>query len=212
VKRVDRPIVEQYSTSKAFETEETQCVFASIDTTTLIGKRNYAILAVLFATGRRVFEVASSRWHDVYVSKNGNVTLHFPHLKGGKQTSDELGMKVSRALLVWLCSYYNDLKELALDAPLWVSLSDGGYTGKSYGRQLSTNSFRAICKDYFETGNIYRTRHTWTKNMLEAGASLPLIQEKLGHASLATTGKYAKVLKSAKNPYIDDIVESAGIE
>jgi site-specific recombinase XerD len=214
IKRVDRAKVEQYSSSRAFESWDTKTALASIDTTMTYGKRDYAILAVMLATGRRVSEVASLRWRDVVVGSDDNVTLYFSRLKGGKKTSDELGAKTSRALLTWLRTYYNDneLKNIAPDAPLWVSLSDGGRSGNSYGRPLSTSSFRQICKDYFGTWNIHRLRHTWTKNMIEAEAPLPLIQEKLGHSSLATTGRYAKVFTTAKNPYIDKIADSAGIE
>lgn len=212
IKKVERAKVQQYKSSKALTSEQTAEGLSSIDLEIPRGKRDYAILSLLLATGRRVSEVAGLHWHDVQMSRDERVTLNFPALKGGKEQSDNLDASSSRALLSWLRCYYGpDLHQIAPETPLWVSLAEGGRNGKSYGQPLAIRSFTDICKRYLHTGKVHRTRHTWTKNMLDAGAPLPLIKKKLAHSSLATTGIYTEALESTDNPYIEEIARRAGI-
>jgi site-specific recombinase XerD len=212
IEKVERAKVHQYDKVRALTTEQTSEGLGHIDQETPIGKRDYAILSVLLSTGRRVSEVAGLRWQHVEVSKSEIVTLRFTNLKGGKEQSDILDTNTGKALLVWLRSYYGGALTLTSDSPLWISLASGGYRGRSYGGMLSVRSFTDICERHFGTTRVHRTRHTWTKNMLDAGAPLPLIQQKLAHASLATTGIYASVLASADNPYREEVARRAGIK
>lgn len=213
IKKVGRAKVTQYQSSKALTHEQTKQGLESIDRSTQRGKRDYAILSVFLATGRRLSEVAGLQSQDIYVSRAGIVTLNFPDLKGGKEISDRLDEATSKALLLWLHDYYGaSLMTLPPETPLWVSLADGGRQGRSHGQALSIRSFSDITKKYLGTGKVHRTRHTWTKNMLEAGASLPLIKKKLGHNSLATTGIYAEALESVDNPFAEEIARRAGIQ
>ena len=48
--------------------------------------------------------------------------------------------------------------------------------------------------------------------MIKAGATLPELQDRLGHNSLATTGIYARVFTGAKNPHANKLAELFGIE
>lgn len=208
IRKVERAKVDQYGSSKALPNEVTTEGLANIDRTTKRGKRDYALLCVLLETGRRLSEVAGLQWRDLYISRANVITVNFPNLKGGKEISDKLDPKTSAALLAWLRDFYGkELVSIASDAPLWVSLMP-----KSYGQVLSIRSISNICKQHLGTGKVHQTRHTWTRNMLEAGASLPLIQKKLGHNSLATTGLYAQQLESVENPFAEEIAKRAGIE
>lgn len=213
IKKVERSKVEPFKTSKAIPPEQTAQGLESINQATSRGKRDYAILCVLFATGRRLSEVAGLQIRDIYISRANIITLNFPDLKGGKEISDRLDEATSKALLAWLHDYYgSSLMSLEASTPLWVSLAEGGRRGRSHGQPLSTRSFSDICKKYLDTNSVHRTRHTWTKNMLDAKAPLPLIQKKLGHSSLATTGIYAQALESVENPFIEEITQRMGIK
>lgn len=77
----------------------------AIDQSTKQGARDYALLAVLFQTGRRLLEVIALRWHHVRVQGN-KVTLVFEQCKGGKTMRDTLSMPVATALLEWLSLAY----------------------------------------------------------------------------------------------------------
>ena len=61
--------MQRYATAKALPLEEVRSGLAELDQPTLSGKRDYCILAVGLAAGRRVAELAGLRWG------NGNPLL-----------------------------------------------------------------------------------------------------------------------------------------
>jgi integrase len=46
-------------------------------------------------------------------------------------------------------------------------------------------------------------RHTFARTMEDAGAKVSDIQARLGHSSLATTGRYLAALNRANNPHAE---------
>ncbi len=55
-------------------------------------------------------------------------------------------------------------------------------------------------------------RHTWARRMEEEGAKVSDIQARLGHESLATTGRYLSALKQAENKHADAISKAFGLD
>jgi integrase len=47
--------------------------------------------------------------------------------------------------------------------------------------------------------------------MEDAGAKISEIQARLGHSSLATTGRYLAALRSAENPQAEKVAEMLGL-
>jgi integrase/recombinase XerD len=208
MKIVTRKKVEPYDGIHWLEPEEAQAALAKINQSTQLGKRDFTLLMVLLSTGRRLNEVASLEWQHVKL-KGNRVTLSFEHCKGGKEMRDTLNAPNSKALLSWLHSYYgNSLSTLEKTAPLWVTLSRN--TSQA-GNRLGIQGIQQVCKKYLEA-HTHITRHTFTQLMILAGATLPEIQERLGHASLATTGIYAKKYTSDVNPHADKISALLGIK
>ncbi len=122
---------------------------------------------------------------------------------------DELPVVVTEALLRWLRAYYGpDLDRLTAETPLWVSLAHDG----SRGNQLGYLSITAICKKYLGTSKVHVTRHTFAHTMEQIGAPVSEIQARLGHKSLATTGRYLASLKRAENRHGDQLAARYGIE
>ena len=205
---VQREKVQAYAGAQALDSEEVITRLQRIDRSTAIGKRDYALLAVLLQTGRRVSEVASLRWqHVALVGKK--ITLTFDHCKGGKVMTDTLSVAVSSALIEWLHAAYGaQLGQLAKDAPLWISFTRNScYRGQALGIQ----SIADICERYLGSSKVHVTRHTFTHLMMKAGATLPEIQARLGHESLDTTGRYARSLTSAENPHAETLAKLIGL-
>lgn len=205
---VEREKVQAYAGAQALASEDVITRLQRIDRTTAIGKRDYALLAVLLQTGRRVSEVASLRWqHVALVGKK--LTLTFDHCKGGKVMIDTLSIAVSSALLEWLHAAYGEqLGHLAKDAPLWISFTrNSRYRGYALGIQ----SIADICERSLGVSKVHVTRHTFTHLMMKAGATLPEIQARLGHESLDTTGRYARSLTSAENPHAETLTKLIGM-
>ena len=213
IRAIGRADVLQYQSSRALSPEQTETGLAQINRETLKGKRDYAILSVLLSTGKRLSEVANLERKDLSIDSRGIVTMYFEHCKGNKVLMDELPEETSRAVIVWVKSFYGpNLNQIKPSAPLWVSLGGGGRSGSTRGHKLSIRSFANICEQYFNTSKVHSTRHTWTVNMIKEGAPLQLIKTKLGHGSLATTGIYADSLQQNDNPFAARIAQRAGIK
>jgi len=211
---VERGKVQAYAGARPLAPETTQAAFQEIDRETLSGKRDYALLAVLLQTGRRVQEVATLQLAHLTLS-NGRMTLSFEHCKGDKAMRDTVPMPVSQALIAWLHAFYGASLSLGIpldDRPVWVSLAQGGRAGKSYGRPLGTQAIADVCKKYLGTSKVHAMRHTFAHFMEKAGASVSEIQARLGHESLATTGRYLAQLKQDENRHGDLLAAMLGIE
>lgn len=133
----------------------------------------------------------------------------WPRCKGGKVMTDTLPSVVSRAVGEYLHTLYGDalLKEgVSPDAPVWVSSSRNGSRGQALGIQ----SVADICQRRLGTSKVHALRHTFARAMEGAGAKVSEIQARLGHDSLATTGRYLAALHRADNPHADGLVRWRG--
>jgi integrase len=208
IERLDRAKVQAYAGAQPLAGDIVADALAAIDQAEQAGKRDYALLSLLLQTGRRAQEVADLRWANVHIHK-GRATLTFTHAKGGDTMIDELPAGVTDALLRWLHSYYGrSLGKLAPESPLWVSLA----RDSSHGQALGYVSINAICKKHLGTSKVHATRHTFAHTMEQIGAPVSEIQARLGHKSLATTGRYLASLKRAENRHGEQLAALYGIE
>jgi integrase len=210
IKRAERARVEQYAGAHALPQETVERRLGAIDRTTRQGKRDYAILATLLATGRRLNEVGTLRLKHLIDQGDGAIRVEFEHCKGGKKKSDLLPLTVSRALLEWLKAYYGPdiaIGKAGDDRPVWLSLSH-----RVHDKALGEQSIADVCTRWLKVSKVHTTRHTFSLAMIEAGAPLPVLQDLLGHESLDTTGRYAKSIVKAENPYADKVAANLGIK
>jgi integrase/recombinase XerC len=160
------------------------------DTDTVLGKRDRAILEMLYGTGMRVSELCGLNIEDI----------DFTHLslrvrgKGRKERIIPFGSKAKEALEV----YMGVRGELLVEAneeerePNAVFLNYQGtrISTRSVGRMLDKHVL--ICADVHNISP-HALRHSFATHLLGAGADLRAIQELLGHARLSTTQKYTHV-------------------
>jgi integrase/recombinase XerC len=198
---LDRAKVQAYAGAQGLDHIEVDRRMQAIDRTTLQGKRDYALLSVALVTGRRVKELANLRWGDAE-QRGAKVTLTFQRTKGGKVMRDTLPIAVSRALLAYLHAQHGAaLGTLASDTPIWISARN---------RALAVNSIALVCEKHLGTSRVHTLRHTFAREMEAAGAKVSDIQARLGHESLATTGRYLAALKQAENAHADALAERFG--
>jgi integrase len=206
ISRVERRSVHLYAEAEALDTEDVRNGLAAIDRTKLAGKRDYALLSVALLTGRRLSEIANLCWRDVRVARSGAVTLHFK-TKGNKTMRDALPLAVSQALLGYVRAFYGtQLETLASSAPLWVSLSR-----QNYGAALHPNWLERIARQRLGI-HFHALRHTFARTLEDAGAKVSDIQGRLGHESLATTGRYLAALRRDENPHADALAALFGMQ
>lgn len=208
IARVERAKVQAYGGAQPLQSDTTTAALAAIDRHTPSGKRDYALLAILLNTGRRLTEVVELKLEHL-TNQAGKIKLRFERCKGGKEMYDLLPHAASHALMDWLRAYYG--QEVAVgtqgDArPVWVSLAN-----RTHDQPLGPQGVADICKKWLGTSKVHATRHTWAIEMEKAGASPATIQARLGHESLATTGRYLQSLNRADNPYADQVGANLGI-
>lgn len=205
--RVERRPVHLYADAAALAYKEVKNNLAAIDRSQPVGKRDYALLSVALQTGRRLSELASLRRSNLKFD-GASITIHWHRTKGGKTMSDRLPQPLSRALAEWLSSYYgNQLSALSQDAPVWVSLSR-----QNKGAALSIQTIADICEKRLGTSKVHSLRHTFARAMEDAGAKVSVIQARLGHTSLATTGRYLAALRQAENEHAEALSSLFGID
>jgi site-specific recombinase XerD len=209
IERCERARVTVYAGARALPPAFIAQKLAAIDQETLEGKRDYALISVFLASGRRRAEVAHLTLQNLQEQPDQRILLNFKRCKGGGQTDDLLPLAVSAALRTWLRAWYGEQCPLGNEEdqrPVWVSLSR-----QNYGAPLGLQSFHDICQRRLGTSKVHTTRHTFASTMEAVGAPISLIQAKLGHASLATTGRYMQALRRPENPYGESLATTLGL-
>jgi integrase/recombinase XerC len=167
----------------------------SPDTSTDGGKRDRAILELLYAAGVRVSELVGLNLGDISLGEELVRVIG----KGRKERIVPFGRRASESLSAYLQvrgnlankqKYSNSKTRVAAGEAVFLNLRGGRLTGRSiwdivdhYIGQLAQR-LRV---------HPHTLRHTFATHMLSAGADLRTIQELLGHESLSTTQKYTHV-------------------
>ena len=156
--------------------------------------RDQAILETLYSTGARVSELVGVNWSDLSLDE-GMVRLKG---KGKKERLVPIGHVAIEAIRDYLAvSPVRGTPAADKDAaqPLEVKPADGPVFRNNRGGRLSVRSVERIVRRYadrLQVGTVtpHTFRHSYATHLLDEGADLRVIQEMLGHASLATTQKY----------------------
>ena len=155
-----------------------------------LGRRDRALLELLYATGLRVGELVSLDRHDIDLEARVLRVLG----KGGKERMVPFGTAAATALAAWL----EDWDELRARARPAAGDAEPVFLNQR-GRRLGDRSVRALVDRYAAAAGVpagvhpHTLRHTFATHLLEEGADLRTIQELLGHSSLATTQRYTHV-------------------
>jgi integrase/recombinase XerC len=162
----------------------------SPDTETVLGKRDRAILELLYGAGIRVNELTGLNLEDVDF-KNLSIRVRG---KGRKERIVPFGSKAKEALEI----YMEVRGELLLESP--VDDRDPNILFYNYqGTRITTRSVGRMVDKYVKECALsmdispHSLRHSFATHLLSNGADLRAIQELLGHARLSTTQIYTQV-------------------
>jgi integrase len=151
-----------------------------------ISVRNYALIALLLATGLRRAEAGALEWRDVDLDAG---TAKVRHGKGDKPRDVALvGDYSLAALRAWrnLCASDQRYVFAPLDNQGRVTI-DRPMSGANIYRVVKVTQQRSGVA--FSPHDLRRTLAT---ELLVAGASIADVQEQLGHADSSTTLRYAR--------------------
>ncbi len=148
--------------------------------------RDRLVVEMLYATGIRVSELCGLDVDDIDTSRRLLRVLG----KGNKQRTVPYGEPAKAALSVWLSRGRPELATAASGAALLLG-ARGGRLDPRQARTVVHQTMTAVtgAPDIGPHG----LRHSAATHLLEGGADLRVVQELLGHSSLATTQLYTHV-------------------
>jgi len=173
---------------KYLRSDEMEALLAAPAAETALGLRDRALLETLYATGMRAGELVTLCLSDVDYDEGVIRVIG----KGNKERMTLLGRQAVFALQRYA---RKGRPELLLNA----EKDDGALFVNRYGGRLSDRGVRKLFDRYCDAASTHLKitphvlRHTFATHLLSNGADLRLIQELLGHASLATTQMYTHV-------------------
>jgi integrase/recombinase XerC len=151
--------------------------------------RDRLIVEMLYATGIRVSELCGLDIDDVDTRHRVVRVLG----KGNKQRTAPFGVPAADALGAWLA----DGRPALVAADSGPALLLGARGGRLDVRQARTVVHQTIAAvDGAPDMGPHGLRHSAATHLLEGGADLRVVQELLGHSSLATTQLYTHVAVS----------------
>jgi len=168
----------------SFLSEEEMAGFLEVPPTGKpLHSRDRAILELLYASGIRVSELVGINLEDANLGER----LIRVRGKGKKERLVPFGRMAAERL----SAYLRVRPELAQD-----NIGEKALFLNYQGRRISSRSVERIVDKYIRLTAVKRKisphslRHSFASHLLSRGADLRVIQELLGHESLATTQKY----------------------
>jgi integrase/recombinase XerD len=156
----------------------------------LLGRRDRAILELLYGSGVRISELVAIDVDDLDLDDG---TLLVRAGKGSKARRVPVGRAARAAAETYLV---RSRPELATRAG---AAAGGALFLNARGTRLTRQGCWKILKGYARSAGLedrvspHTLRHSFATHMLEGGADIRVVQELLGHASLATTQVYTLV-------------------
>ncbi|MDO5569252.1 MAG: tyrosine-type recombinase/integrase [bacterium] len=167
-----------------FRIDEIDKILDTIDVTTVLGKRNYLIIEMLYSTGLRISELVNIKLSDI--------------------NYDDLSIKVlgkrSKQRYVFYGSYCEKALSNYLDVRGMLNKYNSDYLFlNKMGGNITTRGVRKVfdkilvnsCIELKAT--VHTLRHTFATHLLNNGMDLMSVKELLGHESLNTTSIYTHV-------------------
>lgn len=162
--------------------DEVNALAEAADSSTDIGRRNRAIIEVLYGSGLRVSELCALEMNRIHLSEGVLTVL-------GKGNKERMVPMSPEAI--------DRIREYLENTAVTPARGHEGFVFHNYrGERISRVSVFKIVKQLALDAGIRKTisphtlRHSFATHLLEGGANLRAIQMMLGHESIATTEIY----------------------
>ena len=164
--------------------QQVEAILESVDLSKRFGRRDRAILEVLYGCGLRVSELTDLQVSHVYLDE-GFVRVVG---KGNKERLVPLGEMAAQAIRAYL--EIREEPDRGFEDILFLNKD---------GRALSRISVFNLVKKQAMAAGIHKEisphtfRHSFATHLIENGADLRVVQEMLGHESILTTEIYTHI-------------------
>lgn len=164
------------------------------------GRRNLAILALLFTTGLRAIEVERADIEDIDIVGNGYVL----YIQGKGRDDKDNFVKLTDDVYALILKYLetrDTSKMTERNNPLFTTFRRNGEEIR-----MKTAVIRAMVKDAFRSIGLdsraysaHSTRHSFATLSLIEGASILEVKESLRHSSITSTEIYSHLVEKMKS-------------
>lgn len=183
--RIEGPGVQRHLPVTLSEAQ-VEALLAAPDLSTALGRRDGAMLELIYATGLRVSELVGLRaesLHDGWLVVRG---------KGGKERLVPFGDQAAAALALWAADRAGQPPR---KGPAWVFPTPRG------GPMTRQNFWQRVRKYALQVGiagklSPHVLRHAFATHLVNHGADLRAVQAMLGHADISTTEIYTHVARA----------------
>lgn len=172
-----------------WEPSEIELLLKSVDRTSAVGKRNYAVLLLAVQLGLRCSDIAglkleSLKWErseiDLVQLKTNNRLVH--------PLCDDVGWAIIDYIRYARPNVESDFVFLTANAP-YEKMSSANVTS-IFKRQTTHCGFK---KPLETTKGVHSLRHGLARRLLEQGTPLPEVADIMGHVSYSSTTPYLRV-------------------
>ncbi len=156
------------------------------DIKTIIGKRDKAMLELMYSCGLRVSELIGLNHFDLHLTDEYLLIR-------GKGNKERL-LPIGAVAITYLQDYSDNVRNFLLR-----NGATDGYFLSNRGKQMSRQNFFYIIKAYAAKVGInnsispHSLRHAFATHLVQRGADLRSVQLMLGHSDISTTQIYAYI-------------------
>ena len=182
----------QQQTIQHLSMDQLAYLFTQPDTSTKRGRRDLALMVVLYDAGARVQELIDLKVCEVRLAQPATITLTG---KGNKKRNIPI-MAKTRTLLEGYMAENHLLEDGRQQSPLFYNSRYQAFTRPGityildkYFKQAKLSHIKEVFPDRLHP---HMLRHSKALHLLESGVSLIYIRDLLGHVSVTTTEIYLK--------------------
>jgi integrase/recombinase XerD len=206
---MEMPRLDERLPPRALSPEEVAEIVESPPKTTLDGRRDRAMLELLYGCGLRRQELVDLDVGDLDFSA-GTVLVRG---KGGKERLLPVGRPALAAVRAYLRARGN---APGRKAPLFVLHSLGRPLAGRYREWVIYRLFARLSRQFRRRLHPHLLRHCFAVHLLQGGADIRHVQALLGHESPETTAMYLGLVKDdvrkAYDQAVEGILEEAGLD
>jgi integrase/recombinase XerD len=177
------------SLPKVLSGSEVEALLNQPDVLQPLGKRDRAMLELLYASGLRVSELTDLQLRQLHLDPGYLVVLG----KGGKERLVPLGEWAAEALKAYLQEGRTILLKGNSRLEIFVNHRGGKLSRQGVWKIIKLHALQAGIRKNITP---HMLRHSFATHLLENGADLRSLQTMLGHADISTTQIYTHVART----------------
>lgn len=177
--------------------EEIDRLLQAPDAATPLGRRDRAVLELMYATGLRISEVAQLKAADVYLDE-GFLRVRG---KGGKERVVPFGGAARSCLQAYLETVRPVLVGAGDPEPMFVNRGGAPFSRQGLWKMIKGYGGKAGLAARLTP---HVLRHSFATHLVERGADLRSVQMLLGHSSITTTEIYTHLAKDQLRRIYDE--------